>query len=102
VTAERRPEPEDHRAGLKETNLLVGLASPRPPERFVEPTGTPEILDTERHQADALFHGQSIAPPGLEHALCGVQDLLRRVSFTRAGSRVGAPRIPRLWGNRCR
>jgi hypothetical protein len=34
--------------------------------------------------------------------LCGVQDLLRRVSFTRAGSRVGTPRIPRLWGNRCR
>ncbi len=61
VTAERSPEPENHAAGLKEADLVIGLVSARPAERLVELTSTGKILDTERHQADALFHGHSIA-----------------------------------------
>jgi hypothetical protein len=38
----------------------------------------------------------------LEHALCGVQDLLRRVSFTRAGSRVGGRSHLATLGQPCR
>ena len=61
VTAERCPEAEDHSSGLEEADLVIGLVTPRPAERLVELAGAGKILDAERHQADALFHGHSIA-----------------------------------------
>jgi hypothetical protein len=61
VTAERCPEAEDHSSGLEEADLVIGLVTPRPAERLVELAGAGKILHAERHQADALFHGHSIA-----------------------------------------
>ena len=37
VSAERRPEPEDHSSGLEEADFVVGLASLEPAKGLVEP-----------------------------------------------------------------
>ncbi len=60
VTAERRPQAEDHPAGLKEADLIVGLPGATPAERLIEGTGPGEIGDAKGHKADALVHAQII------------------------------------------
>jgi len=61
MAPERRPEAEDHSAGLKEGDLIVGLLGAPPAERLVEGSGARKILHAEGHQADPLFHWASIS-----------------------------------------
>src|SRR6266571_1538470 len=61
VTPERRPQAEDHPAGLEEADLIIGLLGAAPAERLVERPGPGKVGDTERHQADALIHAEIIA-----------------------------------------
>jgi hypothetical protein len=61
VTAERCPQAEDHPAGLKEADLIVGLVCVVPAERLIERTGSGKIGDAKRHKADALLHPEIIA-----------------------------------------
>jgi PPOX class probable FMN-dependent enzyme len=61
VTAERGPEAQYHPTGLEEADLVVGLAGPAPPERFVEGARPRKICHAKGHKADSLFHRRSIA-----------------------------------------
>jgi hypothetical protein len=61
VTAERCPQSEDHPAGLKEADLVIGLLCVVPAERLTERTGSDKIGDAKRHKADALVHAEIIA-----------------------------------------
>jgi hypothetical protein len=60
VTAERRPQAEDHPAGLEEADLIIGLLGAAPAERLVERPGSVKIGDAKRHQADALIYAEII------------------------------------------
>jgi hypothetical protein len=102
VTTERSPEPENHSAGLKEADLVIGLMSARPAERLVEPAGTGKVPDAERDQADALFHARSIAAtvPGSADALTPTahaeMGAARRPCFDHATSTLNRRRMQPL------
>ena len=50
------PERDDHPAGLEEDDVVVGLGVRHPAERLVERTGTREVGDPERDEAEPLLH----------------------------------------------
>ncbi len=59
MAAKCRPEAEDHASGLKETDLVVGLASSGPAERLVEATRSGKVGYAQRYKTDPLLHWSS-------------------------------------------
>lgn len=56
VASESCPQPEDHSAGLEKHDLVVGLLCASPSERLIECSSAGEVVDSEGHETDALFH----------------------------------------------
>jgi hypothetical protein len=61
MSAEGRPQTEDHPPSLEEANFVVGLLGCAPPQHLIEAPGPRQVGYTQGYEADALFHLQSIA-----------------------------------------
>lgn len=74
MTAEGRPEAEDHPAGLEEAHLFVWLLSRAPSKRLVEVPGPRQVGYTKCYEADALFHPEehrASVPPNTRPTIAG-------------------------------
>lgn len=60
MTAERRPQTEDHPGRLEEADLVVRLLRAAPAKRLVQRAGSEEICYAKGHQAYPLLHIASI------------------------------------------
>lgn len=56
MSAESSPQAKHHSSRLEETDLVVGLLGPAPTECFVERASAGQVVDSEGHETDALFH----------------------------------------------
>jgi GrpB-like predicted nucleotidyltransferase (UPF0157 family) len=98
VAAECGPKTEDHAARLKEADLVIWLLRPAPAESLVERTGSGQVSDTERDQADPLIHEESMTDRGDS----GARSAIRCRSVCRRSGRwcVERARTLRSMGSR--
>src|SRR4051812_26541228 len=73
------PERDDHAAGLEEDDIVVWGRAGLPAEVLVELPGSTEIRDSERDEAESLFH---LDPPfvGLGAKLSGQLSIALNIS----------------------
>ncbi len=64
TSAERGPKTKDHSSRLEETDRVVGLLGNDPTEGLIERASARQVVDSEGHETDALFHLVMIARGG--------------------------------------
>src|SRR4051812_31863287 len=74
------PEGEDHAARLEEGHVVVGCGTRLPAECLVELLRPVEVGDSERDQADALFHCGSFPRLRVSATLGGPRSLALNIS----------------------